>query len=402
MRLVAGVLTLLFLAAGTSVASEKAKIKRVDSYLAVIDVEAIGKVEKDIGRPLTDSIRREIVKSGKYEVMDRGNMDKILKEQAFQMSGCTSKECAVEAGQLLGVGKIVVGSVSLVGKTYLLSLSLVNVETGKVEMAEDQECKCEVDDLISLSKLVSARLVGSSVASAPSERPAGSATIDAFAREAGKDMAFILVKGGCFDKGDLFGDGDYDEKPAENVCVKDFSIGRSEVTQKEWVAIMGNNPSKFNRCGDRCPVESVSYNNVNEFIERLNKRTGKHYRLPRRAEWEYAARSGGRKEKFAGVTSEEDVKEYAWYEANADGMTHPVGQKKPNGLGLYDMSGNVWEWTSDEAVPISSYVSKNTMERVVQGGGWDCKLKDIRASNGDNIGEVYRDQAIGFRLVREQ
>jgi FKBP-type peptidyl-prolyl cis-trans isomerase FklB len=100
------------------------------------------------------------MKSGKYEVMDRGNMDKILKEQAFQMTGCTTKECAVEAGQMLGVGKIVVGSVSLVGKTYFLSLSLVNIESGKVELVEDQECKCEVDDLIRLSKQVAGKLMG--------------------------------------------------------------------------------------------------------------------------------------------------------------------------------------------------------------------------------------------------
>jgi FKBP-type peptidyl-prolyl cis-trans isomerase len=150
---------LLFLSS-SSFAAEKKSIKRVDNYLAVLDIESIGKVEKDVVRPLTDSVRREIMKSGKYEVMDRGNMDKILKEQAFQMTGCTTKECAVEAGQMLGVGKIVVGSVSLVGKTYFLSLSLVNIESGKVELVEDQECKCEVDDLIRLSKQVAGKLMG--------------------------------------------------------------------------------------------------------------------------------------------------------------------------------------------------------------------------------------------------
>jgi FKBP-type peptidyl-prolyl cis-trans isomerase len=158
--ILASILILFLTLTSSSFAAEKKSIKRVDNYLAVLDIESVGKVEKDVVRPLTDSVRREIMKSGKYEVMDRGNMDKILTEQAFQMTGCTTKECAVEAGQMLGVGKIVVGSVSLVGKTYFLSLSLVNIESGKVELVEDQECKCEVDDLIRLSKQVAGKLMG--------------------------------------------------------------------------------------------------------------------------------------------------------------------------------------------------------------------------------------------------
>jgi hypothetical protein len=156
-------ITILLFAVTAFAADDKKPIKRLGNFLAVLDIEAVGKVDKDVVRPLTDSVRREIVKANKFEVMDRGNMDKILKEQAFQMTGCTSKECAVEAGQLLGVGKIVVGSVSLVGRTYLLSLSVVNVETGKVEQVEDQECRCEVDDLIQLSRKVAGKLMREAV-----------------------------------------------------------------------------------------------------------------------------------------------------------------------------------------------------------------------------------------------
>ena len=159
-------LIILLIATSASFSAEKQNVKRVESYIAVLDLEAVGKVDKDVVRPLTDSVRREIVKSDKYEVMDRGNMGKILKEQAFQMTGCTSKGCAVEAGQLLGVGKIVVGSVSMVGKTYLLSLSLVNVGSGKVELDENQECRCEIDDLIQLSRQVARKLMGTTVSDA--------------------------------------------------------------------------------------------------------------------------------------------------------------------------------------------------------------------------------------------
>ncbi len=134
-------------------------IKRVQNYIAVFDLEVVGKVDKDVSRPLSDSIRREIIKSGRYEVIDRSNMDRILHEQAFQMSGCTQRDCAVEAGQLLGVGKIVIGTISIVGRTFYLSLSLLNVETGKTEVVEEDTCKCEIDQLIQSSKRVAGKLL---------------------------------------------------------------------------------------------------------------------------------------------------------------------------------------------------------------------------------------------------
>jgi len=140
-------------------AAEKTKPTLVSNYLAVFDLEVTGNMDKNIARPLTDSVRREIMQSGKYEIIDRSNMDKILKEQAFQMTGCTAKDCAVEAGQLLGVGKIIVGTVSIVGQTYYLSLSLVNVESGKTEKVEEETCRCEIDELINSSKKVAAKLM---------------------------------------------------------------------------------------------------------------------------------------------------------------------------------------------------------------------------------------------------
>lgn len=121
--------------------------KLMDNYIAVFDIETEG-VDKKISRPLTESIRRELVMSGRYKVIDRGNMNKILGEQKLQFSGCVAGQCIVEAGQLLGVGKIITGSVNIVGKTYYLTLSLINVESGKIENVSEDECKCEVDDLI--------------------------------------------------------------------------------------------------------------------------------------------------------------------------------------------------------------------------------------------------------------
>ena len=111
----------------------------------------------------------------------------------------------------------------------------------------------------------------------------------------------VFVNGGCFDMGDTFGDGEADEQPVHNVCVDDFYMGKYEVTQKEWVSVMGDNPSKFKGC-DTCPVETVSWDDVQEYIRKLNSKRGQRYRLPTEAEWEYAARSGGRREKFAGFS----------------------------------------------------------------------------------------------------
>ncbi|MCX5815237.1 MAG: formylglycine-generating enzyme family protein, partial [Proteobacteria bacterium] len=122
-------------------------------------------------------------------------------------------------------------------------------------------------------------------------------------------MEFVFVKGGCFDMGDT--SGSTNEKPVHNVCVSDFSISKYEVSQGQWKAIMGNNPSRFSSCGDTCPVETVSWNDVHNFIQKLNSRTGKSYRLPTEAEWEYAARSGGKKEKYAGTSSNSNLGSYA-------------------------------------------------------------------------------------------
>jgi hypothetical protein len=157
------ILSFLFvlLFAGVLLAAELPP-KDVDNYVAVFNLDVTGKVDKDISSPLTQSIRRALVLSGKYEVIDRSNMDKIIEERKFQSSGCIGGACAVEAGQILGVRKIVVGSVGLIGKTYYLSLSLIDAQSGKIESVAEDKCKCEVDELIDSTKKLVARLVNRS------------------------------------------------------------------------------------------------------------------------------------------------------------------------------------------------------------------------------------------------
>lgn len=220
------------------------------------------------------------------------------------------------------------------------------------------------------------------------------------------DRRFVLVKGGCFQLGDVFGDGTLDEKPVHEVCLDDYYIGKYELTQAEWQKVMGNNPSRFS--WDRRPVESVSYNKVQEFIERLNSLTGRKYRLPTEAEWEYAARSGGRREKWAGTNNESDLTEYAWYRGNLDGDTHMVGLKKPNSLGLYDMSGNVEEMVQDRWGEYQSVPQRNPQgpepvgrfNSVIRGGSYGSKSGEARVfarrGNAIDVGRFY----IGLRLAR--
>ena len=215
-------------------------------------------------------------------------------------------------------------------------------------------------------------------------------------------MEFVNLSGGCFQMGDNFGDGDSDEKPVHEACVSDFAIGKYEVTQGEYKRIMGSNPSAFSSCGDNCPVEQVSWNDAQSFIGKLNKKTGKNYRLPTEAEWEYAARSGGKREKYSGG---DNVDAVAWYSGNSGSKTHPVGQKQANGLGIYDMSGNVREWVSNWYGNYSSGSQQNPQgpslgsSRVNRGGCWYFDARNVRAAIRADRSPDNRNYDLGFRLV---
>jgi formylglycine-generating enzyme required for sulfatase activity len=177
--------------------------------------------------------------------------------------------------------------------------------------------------------------------------------------------------------------------PAGGTIGQSFAIGMTEVTQRQWKAIMGTNPSRFTLCGDACPVERVSWDDAKEFIQKLNAKTGKQYRLPSAAEWEYACRAGSRQEYCGG----DNVNDVAWHAGNSDDTTHPVALKKPNGYGLYDMSGNVLEWVED------CYYDDCSM-RVVRGGSWNAKPWDARAADRNRAKPENRSSVLGFRLAR--
>jgi formylglycine-generating enzyme required for sulfatase activity len=216
------------------------------------------------------------------------------------------------------------------------------------------------------------------------------------------EIAMVHVEGGTFVMGCTSEQSNcYSrEKPKHTVTLSSFNIGKYEVTQAQWQAVMGANPSYFKDCPN-CPVENVSWNDVQEFIKKLNSMTGKNYRLPTEAEWEYAVR-GGKNYEYSGSRK---INAVAWYDDNSGNKTHIVGTKQPNGYGIYDMSGNVWEWCSDWYGSYSSSSQTNPAGpssgsgRVLRGGGWNNEAAGCRVAYRYGFSPDARYNTCGFRLV---
>jgi formylglycine-generating enzyme required for sulfatase activity len=222
-------------------------------------------------------------------------------------------------------------------------------------------------------------------------------------------MEFTLIPAGSFTMGadKNFEDADDDETPQHRVSIsRPFYLGAYEVTQAQWTAVMGNNPSSFKGLSN--PVEMVSWDDVQAFIQRLNAKEGHNrYRLPTEAEWEYAARAGTTGAYSFG-DDEDSLGRYAWYWDNSGEKTHLVGQKQPNAWGLYDMYGNVWEWVQDcyEKYSSSSVTDpkgpSSGSYRVRRGGSWGRFARDCRAAYRNRNWSIIRRNDIGFRLALSQ
>ena len=215
----------------------------------------------------------------------------------------------------------------------------------------------------------------------------------------------VKVRGGTFTMGATAEQGSdalSNEKPAHQVTLRDYYIGKYEVTQEEWQAVMGTNPSGFK--GNNNPVENVSWNDCQEFVKKLNQLTGLKFALPTEAQWEYAAR-GGNKSKGYKYSGSNKIGDVAWYYDNSGSKTHSVGTKVPNELGLYDMSGNVWEWCSDWYGAYSRRAQTNPVgpssgsSRVLRGGGWYDDARICRVSYRYYYDPSCRYPTGGFRVV---
>lgn len=214
-----------------------------------------------------------------------------------------------------------------------------------------------------------------------------------------------FVKGGCYAMGDRTGEGGSDEKPVHEVCVNDFYLATTEVTEAQWRSLMPDQPLRTTR-GPEFPASGVSWEDAQAYISRLNKSSGLDYRLPTEAEWEFAAGNGGKPLRYAGCAIDGSLADHAWYNETCK-ETQPVGQKRPSELGLYDLAGNVWEWVQDRYDSVYYRQSPRTspqgdpfgINRVLRGGSCSSGSDQLRVSYRDYVAPDVRVDGIGFRLL---
>jgi formylglycine-generating enzyme required for sulfatase activity len=442
-------MALLTLLAGISAAGVK--------NVAVVETEvdpqsgAAAKINKAEVRLITAGLRKEAVKNlprDKYNIM---TSETVMAQGGAVLEACADENCVITLGSKIGADYIVRGTISKLGTKLTVSVEMFETDDGNLVASSDIVSSEKAAEL--LEKAVAAcgemfrgfvnPLGAVQIPIANSQQQGGGSAVGTkTVTERGnfKDdvvgIEMVFVKGGTFKMGctsEQGSDCSDDEKPVHNVTVSDFYIGKYEVTQNQWVKVMGSNPSYFK--GGNLPVERVSWNDVQEFILKLNSMTGKKYRLPTEAEWEYASRGGaiGKGYKYSGSNN---INYVAWYNVNSGdrvlrdwlfkeyikkndldsyydilesnrNRTRAVGTKSPNELGIYDMSGNVSEWVSDWYGSYSSTAQTNPVGphsgsgRVTRGGDWGddnlgCRVSD--RSGGDPTSEAGL-LGLGFRLV---
>lgn len=350
-----------------------------------------------------------------YTLVERTLIDKVIDEQQFQRGKLTESQM-VRIGQLLNVSKVVVGQINIVMGQYNVDVRAINVETGTVAATAGdafdkatfrtkmQTIAQSLAKKIAITPTTQATPAESQKPQQPQQLQNPVSYSNGVLTVNGVQYCMIKVEGGTFTMGatsEQGSDAEDGEKPTHQVTLSTYYIGRTEVTQALWEAVMGSNPSSFK--GKKLPVENVSYNDCKQFIEKLNVMTGQDFRLPTEAEWEFAARGGNQSHgyKYSGSNYLDDV---AWFGENSGSETNTVATKRPNELGIYDMSGNVLEWCSDSYAKYTSSPQTNPRggrgsDRVGRGGGLDYGAKRCRVSYRLNYSPDERYGNLGLRLV---
>jgi len=359
---------------------------------------------------IAEEMRSGFTRSGRYTVVDRTLTAKILEEWERQQSGLNEAERAIQVGKLYNVRYIVTGKViAYEGKAWLVSAVMLDAQTGVAWHSQTLRHEGRFFDLLGQVPTLAARLAG---VDAAASRSTGAASVPSAApgatwTEPITGMEFVYVPGGSYEQGCGSWTSDCwdNEKPTRQVRLSPFWLGKTEVTQGQWKRVMGSNPSHFQK-GDDYPVERVSWNDAQEFIKRLNAKSGQTYRLPSEAQWEYACRSGGKPVAFG--TDSGSLNERNANYGKTSGVTTPVGKYPPNALGHSDMAGNVWEWTQDvydgeayRSGPASDPVNGGSGAfRVRRGGSWFNDPRLLRCSNRSVGAPSVSDYRLGFRLAR--
>jgi len=352
-----------------------------DQPIRVAMLEPIGNATAIQKRIIRAELTSAITNSGIYEAFTRADIDHIMNEFNFQSGGMVDDRMRQEIGRMSGAEIICIIRLTVDGTDFFVEAEFVEIQTGRITRTAHQLMPSSPNSRIQEGcRQLAASLIG---------RPIGGGATAGAARVGGQQQA----GGGVRRNGAVWNPDGIEMVYVEGrgtgiTAMQGFFIGRFEVTQEQWQAIMGTNPSYFR--GANLPVEMVSWNDVQEFLQRLNQRTGRNYRLPTEAEWEFAARGGTATSfcpggcEFSGSNNENAV---AWHTGNSGNHTHPVGRLAANELGIHDMSGNVWEWTS-------------CVLGVLRGGGWNGTLHShLRVTGRIGFAPSSRGSTIGFRVV---
>lgn len=392
-------------------------------------VDKMGNVPYGILFQVRSSLTFAISSHAGYEGYDRVDMTAITGEQSFQRTGMVSDEQIKRVGEMTGAAYVLIAEAAQYDdQNIIMAAKILDVETGGVVSStppavESKEPSKMAEACIRISKIlvgdnsnarpITVTLPGSHLGSVAQPAPAANQDFTETAWDI--NMKMIWVEGGDFLMGCTSEQGncESDEQNVRRVTVDGFYIGMLEVTQSQWEKVVGTSiyqqKSKANYSdtygvGPDYPMYYVSWDEAMEFCRLLSNKTGKTYTLPTEAQWEYAARGGNKNEgtKYAGSNMIDAV---AWYTDNSGGITHIVGSKRANALGIYDMSGNVWEWCKDWYA--DSYVSYDTNNpvgpssgsyRVRRGGGWDFSASDCRVASRDEYTPGNYGY-LGFRVV---
>lgn len=390
------------------------------------------------GSPISASVKSiaqnaattNLTKGGRYQLIERSNdfLKQIEEETSFQQSGEVADDQIAELGSSYGAQKICVISLTIVEDYLYVAARVVDVDSKTSFESGDADVEgysgvsqirstvvAATNPILGISDTVIATNKVTNVTSTPPSTNHLSADIGKKGNIEfsvnGISFKMVFVEGGIFQMGSFT--GNYDEKPVHGVTISDFYVGETEVTQILWNSIMGDNNNPSIRLGDLMPVHKVKWIDCKEFIMHLNSLLanqipqGYHFALLSEAEWEYAAK-GGQSSSGSLYAGSSNIDQIAWYKKNSGNRVHEVKKKAPNALGLYDMSGNVWEWCEDTYSPQWYSVNRDWsnpvktdggLRRVLRGGSFDYSEESCRVTNRNQDGFNVTANDYGFRIA---
>ena len=357
--------------------------------LKVAVFDPVGKVEEAIHQIVREEISSVLVNRKDYTVLERQLINKVLEENKFQGEGLVDESQVSEIGKIMGADYVFISTVTLLSDNYYLSCKMIEVATARIEKQFTGMTKSGFHDITHTTQFVVKRLLGENVTQqtviVPGKQETAAVSSAARPQQASSNMRQTVVA----ESQNQYSENDmvYIELPGR----KGIYMSKFEFTQSQWQKVYRKNPSKFK--GPNNPMENISLNQILDFIRKLNRSTGKRYRLPTEDEWLFAANGGQNRDVYE-YSGSNDINEVAWYLQNSSKRSHAVGLKSPNSIGIYDMSGNVGEWCTYD----------NGRRYTIIGGSFanpqkNCSLFErSRVSASNKKAYIH----IGFRLVLDE